>query len=382
MNPVIVTFDVPVNDALPDGTRIVSCVPSSSVASSRLVLAVLYRLERFIVFLCKGYLEKITGKKPGTYHSAVLPLVYAYRMARIADSFQPRFVFGQEVLSYGLATALCRNTRRVIFPWGGDVYSYAESSILAYYIAKRALRSVDLIVPSSTSSIGHIAQRFAVNSAKIRAISWGVDRGLFRQASTEQRNRILLKYRIPADSIVFLNVRRFMPLWGCFTVLEIFARLATDDPRYHFVMLGGPGTEHYVRAAKDKVESENLQDRFTLIDGEIPLNEVAELMSIADVSFSLMKHSEMRSFSVLQAAASGAVPVVSDNDEFKSMAEKGFMALFVYPDDVDGALRLTRLCMNDESLRARIRENNSKYIAEFEDYHTKMEELLNLCIST
>jgi glycosyltransferase involved in cell wall biosynthesis len=381
-NPFVVTYDYPVEPKLADGTPIISCVPLSPFASNRILLALLHRIERFVVKLFRVYLEKITGKKPESYLSVVRPLVHAYHMTRITNSLHPQFVFGQEVMSYGLATAFCKNTKKVLFPWGGDVYSFSESSIIAYWIAKYSLRRADLIVPASTTAKEHIAQRFKVDPMKIKTVTWGVDRNLFRQANAEERKQILLKYGIPADSIVFLNVRRFMPLWGCFTVLEVFIRLARENPRYHFMMLGGPDTELYMREAKGRIESEKLQGQFTLIAGEIPLGEVAELMSISDIAFSLMKHSDMRSWSVLQAIASGAVPIVSSNNtEFREMEKKGFTALFVDPEDVTGAVKMARIYTENESLRLVTKEKNFEYIAKFEDYDKQMETLLSLCMS-
>src|SRR5262249_12503466 len=139
-------------------------------------------------------------------------------------SLQPRFIFGQEVFYYGLATAFCRRTTRVLMPWGGDVFMYAEASAIAFAMVRYSLQHVDLVCPSSVTAASHICSRFGVPSERIAPISWGVDRRIFRRVSVDERKEICVSFGLDPCSTIIMNVRRFRPAWGSDAAIAAFLR--------------------------------------------------------------------------------------------------------------------------------------------------------------
>jgi glycosyltransferase involved in cell wall biosynthesis len=381
---LLVTQDSNAPDALADGTRILrSCDYENSLTRTvkrRLMAPVLYRLEGTVPRF-KSRFSRITGVSADS--ELFMPefagnVAGAWTVAKAALAQRPRFVMGHEVTSYGLATALCRGVPRVVFPWGGDVFTYAESSPYHLALCQFLLRKIDLVVPSSTTAARHIVERFRVSPKAVKAVSWGVDRELFKPADNEQRRAICRKWSIDPSATVFLNARRFRPAWGGFVALDAFIKLASEEPSAHFVFFGGLGTEDFTRQAKQKLESEGLLSRFTLLEGETPLETCAELMSISDLFVSLLGRGDMRSVSVLQATASGAVPVISDAEEYREMARSGFSAFFVQPDSVDDVLDALRHFIQNRPAAREMVERNLIYIEQNEDYDTQMNEMLRL----
>jgi glycosyltransferase involved in cell wall biosynthesis len=384
MEVVLVTHRRDAPPTLPDGTRIVRSseyeTPWTRRVTRRLLNPILHRLERTVPRF-KQRFTRITGVSADT--ELWLPyfadfVTTAWPAMRAAKAQRPRFVFGHEVTTYGLATALCFGVPRIIFPWGGDVMTYCESSPFHFAMTKFALRHVDLIIPTSTTAARHICQRFGVAPEKVRAVSWGVDGNIFKRADAEQRKVICSRWNIDPRATTILNPRRFRPVWGAFVALEAFIRVATENPLTHFILFGGKGTEEFTREARTRLEETGLSSRFTVLEGDAPLDVCAELMSVSDVFVSLLARGDMRSLSVLQAAASGGVPVVSHNPEFREMEKLGFRALFVRPESVEDLVLALRLYLLNPEKAKETAAANQRYLAEHEDYDKQMDKLLNL----
>jgi glycosyltransferase involved in cell wall biosynthesis len=341
-------------------------------------------LERALLVPFRNSYHRRTGRprSEGWNPWFVGPLFDSGPLARAASSLDPLFVFGHEVTSYGPAVARCRGAAKVLFPWGGDVFLYARTSPFLWLLARSALRAADLVLPSSTTAARHIVDRFRVPAHRVRPVSWGVDRSMFRRATPPERARTLAKLGLPPAATVVLNVRQFHPLWGCFVALEAFLALAPDHPDVRFVMLGGVGSEPHVREARRRIAAAGHAGRFVILDGRVPLVTVAELMAVADISSSLMSAADMRSASVLQATAAGAVPVVTNTDEHREMARQGFAARLV--DAIDRASverAIAGLLAAPEAVVA-MRQANDLYIARHEDQSLQLERMWQLIRET
>jgi glycosyltransferase involved in cell wall biosynthesis len=302
----------------------------------------------------------------------------SYCRSRAALAQRPSFVFGHEASSHGLATSFCKGVPRILFPWGGDIFMCVECSPFINAIVKRALRNVDLIVPSSATAARYIPERFGVSPEKVRPVSWGVDLQTFKPANIADKRSIKESISAPENSKVVLNVRRFNPIWGAFDCLEACLRLATSREDVHFVFFGGAGTEEHLAKARQEIAANGHDLRFTLLDGNIPLQRCAEIMSVSDICISLLGRGDMRSSSVLQGTASGAVPVIIESEEYRSMQTAGFAAEFV-PENDPAALTATldRLLQNDNQMKS-MTETNLAYIQQHEDHERQMDHLLEL----
>lgn len=384
MEVVLVTHGPEPVAQLPDGTRVVHSSEYETrftrAVTGGLINPVASRLERLVPRFRRRF-ERITGVSADTelwlkhfasYVNAAWPSV------RAALAQRPRFVFGHEVTTYGLPTALCRGIPRIIFPWGGDVFTYAESSPFHFALTSFCLKEVDLIIPSSTMAARHISERFKISPQKVTAVSWGVDRGKFKRVEGEQRRGVRAKWNIKSEATVVLNPRRFRPDWGAFVSLDAFLQIASENSEAHFILFGGRDTERFSKQAQEKVAEKGLSDRFTILKGEASLNDCAELMSVSDVMVSLLGRGDMRSASVLQAAAAGAAPIISDNPEYREMERLGFKALFVAPGSEEEVVSALRIYLNDPARAQEFVLKNDEYLARHEDYSRQMDTMLSL----
>ena len=258
------------------------------------------------------------------------------------------------------------------------MFTYAESSPYHFALTRFSLRHVDLIVPTSITAARHICKRFGVAEEKVQPVSWGVDRKAFRRATDDERRAICARWRIDPAATILLNPRRFRPDWGGFVALEAFMQIAGEEPSTHFITFGGHGTEAFTKEARQRVAEKGLSDRFTVLEGDASMDVCAELMSVSDIFVSLLGRGDMRSISVLQAAAAGGAPVVSDLPEYREMERLGFAGVFVQPDSVDDVVRALRVYLHDPAKTRETVAANHSYLAEHEDYETQMDKLLGL----
>ena len=304
-------------------------------------------------------------------------IVDGLSIARRVRSIRPDFVIGQEASTFGLATAWCRGFPRIIMPWGGDIFMYCDTTTMASRVVTYALRQADLIVTGAASSIPYIESRFGVDRAHIHFTGcWGLNREQFRHAPEEERRQICERFKIAPENLIVMNVRRFCPAWGSDVALEAFVRFAASEPDAHFVLLGGSGTEPYTETARQRISAEGLTHRFVILEGDQPLEVCAKLMAVTDIFVSLIQMRDMRSASVLQAAAAGGAPIIGDQAEYRCMESEGFRALFVDGEDVTSVVRALHEYAQQPELRRTVASANQGYLTRHEDGERQMRQFL------
>ena len=411
LDPVIVTRHWSGERVLPDGTPILASADAESPGQRRAYHALGRLLEAFegrLQILQKRRYASAMGLETHYKPRASPAIVDALSISRFTRTLRPQLVCGQEVFSYGLAASLCRGCPRLVMPWGGDVYMYAETTSLAFALVKYALRHVDLVVAGSPLAADHLKARFGVPPERLHVGGlWALDRERFRRATPDENQRTRARYGIRPDDLVIMNVRRFFPAWGSDVALEAFVRVAKGRHDAHFVLLGGAGTEALVAAARETLEQEGLSSRFTLFDGDLPLAECAALMSIADICVSLMRETRHAAAGrhpggrlrrrgsgdrrPAGVSRDGATRVLGDlhragrcrlgrrcyrairlrRECFAGRPPNATPAIFAntkrQPGDTDSAIAAIRRYAADQSLRCRAAEANATYIREHED---------------
>ncbi len=310
------------------------------------------------------------------YPRFVYHVLNARPLVRTVYSLRPAFVFGHEVNTYGVATALCRNIPRILFPWGADIYLYAETSPVMRALTRYALNAVDLVVPSSSAAARFISQQYGVDDSKVKAISWGVNLGRFVRAGERRRHAICERWGINPHATILLNARRFEPEWGCFVALLAFIEVAKKYRDTHFILIGGESGEPHLSKAHALLDEHGLLPRFALLRGEIALSDCADAMLISDAFVSLNGMADMRSSSVLQAAASGGLPVISDTSEYREMRSNGFGCLLVQHDDAAAVFQALSNYLEQPARFRPLVEQNEGYLARYEDQAAQMDKLL------
>ncbi len=369
---------------LKDGTKILQSFDSESPEMRKKLSSLRehwLRFERYVNHSERSRYRRAMGPpEHRDYHPSFAgSFVRAVSIPPFVAQLNPAFVFGQDVFAYGLATALCPTIPKVLMPWGGDVFRFAETSSVAFEMVRRALNGVDLIVPGATTGARHVISRFGVPHDKVHAVTWGLDRRLFRRASVQERRTFCAEYAIDPSSLIIVNIRRFMPRWGSDIALEAFLQLAEEDERLRFFALGGQGgSEPYVAEARERISAKGLDDRIRIFDGHISDASVQQLVSVTDIFTSLVRLNDMGSASILEGAAAGATPLLSDIPSNREIERLGFRALFIEKLDAAGVVDALRLAIHKPALRAEMAAANQRYLEVHEDREQNMLRLLDL----
>lgn len=310
----------------------------------------------------------------------VEPFWDGYLLSHALAALQPRFVLGQEVHSHGLAAVRYDGCPRFLFPWGSDIFTVIETSPIMFRLVRHALRKADLIVPSASSVGPYLEARFGVQRARIEPVSWGVDREFFHPAGAAERRRLRVRLGLPLDQKLVVNIRRFLPQWNSETVLQGFLECARRRPELYFVIVGGRYAEASLELARSAVREAGLSQRFRF-DGELDLVTFRDLLRSADAFVSMNPRFDMRSVSVLQGAACGLVPILSEHPEYRSLQACGFDALFVPPASSTALASAVELAVGGEASFGRMVEGNLEYLAAYEDGQRQMDRLLEVLLS-
>lgn len=245
-------------------------------------------------------------------------------------------------------------------PFGQDIYNIGICTPLHKLIIQFALSHVSLVVPGSRSAVAYIRDTYSIAEDRVQFHSWGVDLDRFKPRSmaniSGENDDTIRNPKI--DTVI--NIRRFRPAWGCYRALEAFlilARLTTDT---HFIILGDADSIEYINHAKQRIDHERLTSRFTIFENGISIDKFADLLATSKIAVSLMDEPDMRSLSILQAIASGAFPVLSNQPEYRLMEDSGLKAEFVeWNADPDLIAKLILRKLNDPELPSLIQQNLS-----------------------
>jgi len=306
------------------------------------------------------------------------PVFDAILIAAAADVLSPACVFGHEAFAHGLATSLCRAPRRALFAWGADVLQYARMTDIAFAMVRQALHGVHYVLTNTMSIEDLLHNSFGVPRQRIAHISYGVDRRLFQRATPERAARIRSRLGVRPGARTVMNIRRFLPNWGNATAWPAMVTSAERHPDIHLILLGGVGTETELARALDEAQARGLRDRLTVLHGDAPMETVAELMSVADVSLSLAGTLEPVSWSVLQAAASGSAVIVADQASYACECDRGLAALRVTPASVEETTTAISALLHSPARRAAMAAASDRYVTTHHDRDAQFTRLLRI----
>lgn len=199
-----------------------------------------------------------------------------------------------------------------------------DDPALARILDRRAASLTDAVVAVSGRLGRYMSETVGLPASQVAVVPNGVDVDAFAPGASDFALRTNLG--IPAQAPVVGSVGRFEAVKGYDVLLAAFARVSIAGAAPHLVLCG-EGSEG---------------DRLRRLAGQLGLagrvhfpgwiSNVREHYSLFDV-FTLSSHSEGASISLLEAMASGAVPVVTDVGANAEMLGRSLSHLVVPPGD-------------------------------------------------
>jgi len=274
---------------------------------------------------------------------------------RELETFRPDLLSALNLSGYGFVAARSGRRPLAVSSLGSDLLVDYPASIVHRLQIRSALRSADLVI-TDADELSRIAISIGANPAKILKAYMGIDERLFFPRESARAEAPPAGGRA---SIV--STRNLHPVYDVGLLVEA-APLVRERLDALFVICGaGPDRPRL----EERVSRLDLAPSFAF-RGRLSSEEIARELRAADVYVSTSK-SDSTSVSLLEAMASGAIPVVTDlpaNREWITDGENGLVVkertpralaaaileALESPDFIAGAREINYLVINERGL--------------------------------
>jgi glycosyltransferase involved in cell wall biosynthesis len=316
-------------------------------------------------FRARGHQVRVWSLEPGPEPLAAerlpalpLPGFLRYPLAAPAvraalDGFGPDLVDAHYVPNYGLLGVLSGRRPLVVTAWGSDLLIAGRRDPLQRARARFVLARADAVL-ADARNLADAAIALGAPAARVHCLPWGVDRARFAP-------------RGPRTAGLIASTRMHEPVYGIDTVIDAAATVLADRPSARIVFAGG-GSRTAELEARAGARLPAGRWRFA---GRLEPRAMAELLAEAEV-FVSASHSDSTSVSLLEAMASGAVPVVSDIGGNREWVSEGDGARLFPPGDPAALARALAAALDDRAWADAARVRNARVVAERGDWHANL----------
>ena len=275
---------------------------------------------------------------------------------RLVRLWRPDLVHGHYLSTAGLYLAVCHSRPVVASAMGSDVLIDTRAAH-----ARALIRASPRWVDRYTSVAPHLTRRMVdlgIPKESISTFPWGIDLSVFHPPSD------------PPDRSIVVSTRGFEPVYDVTTVVSAFTNLAVHHDGSRLVLYGDGSLRS---ALLDQIRREGIGRRVDLM-GRADSETLSRGLGSASVYVSTSL-SDGTSTSLLEAMATGLVPVVTDVEANREWVSDGENGLRFPPRDVPALERALERALTDDALRARARAMNPKLVAERGSLDTSIHRL-------
>jgi glycosyltransferase involved in cell wall biosynthesis len=270
-------------------------------------------------------------------------------LSRALASFGPDLVDAHFVPNYGLLGALSGRHPLAVTAWGSDLLIAGARDRLQRARARFVLRRADAVLVDARN-LGEAALRLGAPPERLHVIPWGVDRTRFRPLA-------------PREPGLLVSARMHEPVYDLPTVIA-GAKPSLERRPNARLAIAGDGS---LRPELERLAHRMLPAGRYWFTGRLEPAALAELLGRAEVYLSASR-SDSTSVSLLEAMASGAVPVASDIDGNREWVGEGDGARLFTPGDAAGLAGALERALGDPAWAESARARNLRVIAERGDW--------------
>ncbi len=249
----------------------------------------------------------LEGKLGKLKYIAAIP-----RIREVEEFFSPDLVFSHFIPNYGLIGKFLRTGRKVLAVWGSDLLRWTFKTPLHRLLSSSILSSYDFVVVDARF-MREILEKLGVNPERIRVIPFGVP----------QKVRLSNLVDLPKSPLRFVSLRRHERDFNHGEILKFLKMLSRDFEIEVIYLQGGSETERIGKTARDLL----LNPRFL---GNLRYEDYLNVLRGSHFCISI-PHRDGLSVSLLEAMASGCVPIVSDIPANREWVD-GESGILVRPD--------------------------------------------------
>jgi L-malate glycosyltransferase len=274
-------------------------------------------------------------------------------LARALEAFGPDLVDAHYVANYGMLGALVDRHPLSVAAWGSDLLPAVPHGPLQRARARFVLSRADLVL-TDAENLARAARALGARPERVHAIPWGVDLDRFRPGPEREPE-------------LLISTRMHEPVYDLPTLIAGVAPVLEARPRARLVV-AGDGSR---RPELERLAARRLPPgRFTFT-GRLDPATLAGWLGRAAVYLSASR-SDSTSLSLLEAMASGAVPVMSDIEGNREWIEDGAGGRLFAGGDAAGLTRALEQALADRTWAERARAHNRRVVEVRGDWSRNM----------
>ncbi|MEE8574471.1 MAG: glycosyltransferase family 4 protein, partial [Thermodesulfobacteriota bacterium] len=262
----------------------------------------------------------------------------------------------------------------VVTPWNGDIVWKSQWSRLRKYAVKRGLAKADFITVDS-EELREKTLRYGAYDSKIEYISFGVDTEVFRPrpGSSELRARQRIE---PGAPVIFSN-RSFEDLYNIDIIIKAVPAVLEVFPNAIFLFAWHSASKKESLVAL--AESLGVTDSVRFV-GKVGHDELAAYYNESDL-FVTIPSGDTIAISLLEAMASGVVPVVSDLPSTRECIKDGVNGYIVPLRDAGATARAIINALESKDCRGEIAKRGRRWVTSNADWNTNMKKVEDIYCS-
>jgi glycosyltransferase involved in cell wall biosynthesis len=248
-----------------------------------------------------------------------------------------------------------------VSPWGSDLLITGVANVMQAARARFVLSRATAVIADG-ENLAAAARRLGGDD-RVHMVPWGIDVGAFRAAPA----------RVPG---LILSTRMHEAVYDLPTVFRGVREALTEVPEARLVVAGsGSLTAELERLARATLPA----GRFEFV-GRLTPAAMADWLGRAEFVVSASR-SDSTSQSLLEAMASGAVPIVSDIEGNRAWVRDGVGTRTFKPGDSGGLARALALVRHDPEWAERARRLNRERVERDGDAARNMQRIESLFAS-
>ncbi|HWN99006.1 MAG TPA: glycosyltransferase [Blastocatellia bacterium] len=294
----------------------------------------------------------------------------ALEVRKAVRDFRAQILHAHYINESGWLAALSGVRPFVLTAWGSDVYLAPTQSRLARVLTPWTVRRAGYVTADSMDQVARLCA-MGRSTDTTEMVTWGVDLDRF----TGRDGMIWrTKNSIEPDQIVILSPRQWIDNSNIEVILEAFSLARATQPRALLVLKRMTDTGSAIREQLEaRIQALGIADS-TLIVGEMPEHELADMYAGADVTVSVCA-SDGTPVSVLEAMAGESALVVSNLPSLAEWIEPDVSGLLVQPGDVQQLCQSLLRLSEDVALRSLVGKNARRVVEERADRRVNLQKV-------
>ena len=292
---------------------------------------------------------------------------------QILRDWKPDVLHAHRVSSAGWLGAFSGFHPLVVTPWGSDLYLHPDRSRTARWLARRVMKSADLVTADSRD----LCQRaidFGARADATHVIQWGVDLSLFKPI--ENRNYLRNMSGL-SDGPVVLSPRGLNPVYNIDTIIRSIPLVRQAFPDVVYLLRMYNEEPDYKQEVEKLIVELDLQSTIQWIGKIEPWERIVDTYNLADLVVSVPS-SDSTAVSLLEAMACGLPVIATDlpsNREWIRNSDNGFLVPVREPLRLaEATIRLLR----DPRQCANFAKKNLTLVQDKANHQTEMEKMEQL----